>query len=60
VEVFFTLDDVREKLAQWQADYNLLRPHSALRDQAPAIFAGDWMRTGQADLLSPALLETLT
>jgi putative transposase len=60
VEVFFTLDDVREKLAQWQAAYNLLRPHSALRDQAPAIFAGDWMRTGLADLLSPALLEKLT
>jgi putative transposase len=32
VEVFFTLEDVREKLAHWQADYNLTRPHSALRD----------------------------
>jgi putative transposase len=41
VEVFFTLQDVQEKLAQWQADYNLLRPHSALQDQAPATFAAD-------------------
>ena len=29
VEVFFTLDDVREKLARWQEDYNLMRPHSS-------------------------------
>lgn len=39
VEGFFTLEDVREKLARWQEDDNLLRPHSALQDQAPASFA---------------------
>jgi putative transposase len=29
VEIFFTLDDVREKLAQWREDYNCRRPHSS-------------------------------
>ena len=43
-EVFFTLEDVREKLARWQADYNCTRPHSALQDQAPASFAADCRR----------------
>ena len=60
VEVFFTLDDVREKLARWQTDYNLLRPHSALQDQAPATFAADWLRTSLSARPSPTLLETLT
>jgi len=60
VEVFFTLEDVREKLARWQVDYNLLRPHSALQDQAPATFAADWARTRPSALPSPELLETLT
>jgi len=47
VEVFFTLEDGREKLARWQEDYNLLRPHSALQDQAPASFAAQWAATAQ-------------
>jgi putative transposase len=60
VEVFFTLDDVREKLARWQEDYNLMRPHSSLQDQAPATFAADWVATIQTAHASPELLETLT
>lgn len=47
VEVFFTLDDVREQLARWPVDYNGLRPHRSLQDQAPAIFAADWSATAQ-------------
>ncbi len=39
VEVFFTLEDAREKLERWRQDYNRVRPHSALGDQAPAQFA---------------------
>ena len=35
-EVFFALADVRDKLECWRQDYNLVRPHSALRDNAPA------------------------
>ncbi|MEP6959284.1 MAG: IS3 family transposase [Nitrospirota bacterium] len=45
VEVFFTLEDVREKLTRWQEDDNLTRPHSALQDQVPASFAADWSAT---------------
>jgi putative transposase len=39
VEVFFTLADVRDKLERWRQDYNQVRPHSSLRDSAPALFA---------------------
>ena len=61
VEVFFTLEDVREKLAHWQQDYNHVRPHSALKGQAPASFAAEWVAA-----ITPTsegareLLETLT
>ena len=60
MEVFFTLEDVREKLARWRTDYNLLRPHSALQDQAPASFAADWSATIRAPQESHEVLETLT
>jgi putative transposase len=60
VEVFFTLDDVREKLARWREDYNRLRPHSSLQDETPVAFAADWARTRPSALPSPELLETLT
>ncbi len=60
VEVFFTLDDAREKLARWQEDYNLTRPHSSLHDQAPASFAAEWLATEHAEPSAPELLETLT
>jgi transposase InsO family protein len=39
VEWFPTLADAREKLAQWLGHYNHRRPHSALDDRAPAVFA---------------------
>jgi hypothetical protein len=39
VEIFFTLADVRCKLALWLHDYNNHRPHSALADRTPAEFA---------------------
>lgn len=38
-EVFFDLDDARRKLGEWQADYNQMRPHSALADRTPHEFA---------------------
>jgi transposase InsO family protein len=56
VEVFFTLEDVREKLVRWQEDYNRLRPHSSLQDQAPACFAAQW---STATPLAPAFSELL-
>ena len=39
VEVFFTLADARRKLHLWRRDYNHHRPHSALADRTPAVFA---------------------
>ena len=60
VEVFFTLDDVREKLAQWREDYNCRRPHSSLRDKTPVAFAADYSTMTVRVPPSPKLLETLT
>ena len=61
VEVFFTLEDVRQKLALWQEDYNRVRPHSALEDRAPATFVAEWVEaTTPTDQETPELLETLT
>jgi hypothetical protein len=48
VEVFFTLSDVRDKLAWWRDDYNQVRPHSALRDATPAAFARSWQEARSA------------
>jgi putative transposase len=60
VNVFFTLEDARQKLADWQTDYNSTRPHSSLHDQAPATFAAEWVATNHADPAAADLLETLT
>jgi putative transposase len=61
VEVFFTLEDVRQKLARWQQDYNRVRPHGALADRAPAAFVAEWVAvTTPTDQDAPELLETLT
>ncbi len=61
VEVFFTLEDVREKLWRWQQDYNRVRPHRALEDRAPAAFVAEWVAaTTPTDQDAPAFLETLT
>lgn len=39
VEWFESLDDARQKLARFREHYNHQRPHSALADRAPAVFA---------------------
>lgn len=36
---FMSFDDARQKLENWGQDYNHFRPHSALSDTAPAVFA---------------------
>ena len=56
VHVFFTLDDVREKLARWQEDYNhRLRPHSSLQDETPAAFVARWVMTTEESVLTLTL-----
>ncbi len=47
--VLFSLEDAREKLEAWRRDYNLRRPHSALRDEAPGVFAEAWSKSVSAD-----------
>jgi hypothetical protein len=44
--LFFDLDQVRTAIAQWVADYNHQRPHSALGYATPAAFAASLTATG--------------
>ena len=44
--LFFDLDDARNKLAEWVADYNGERPHSSLKYQTPAVYAASFTATG--------------
>jgi putative transposase len=39
VHWFMSLEDARQKIETWRQDYNNFRPHSALSDTAPALFA---------------------
>jgi len=39
VEWFTSVEDARKQLAAWRDDYNHHRPHSALADRPPALFA---------------------
>jgi hypothetical protein len=39
VEWFMTLEEAQAKLAEWRNHYNHIRPHSALDDRPPAVFA---------------------
>ncbi len=59
-EVFFALEDVRQKLARWQEDDTVTRPHRALQDQAPASFAADWSARARTVHASHELLEPRT
>ncbi len=39
VEWFTTLEEAQVKLSEWRNHYNHVRPHSALDDRPPAVFA---------------------
>ena len=36
---FLNLEDARRIIGKWEEEYNTQRPHSALGDQAPAVYA---------------------
>jgi putative transposase len=36
---FLSLEDARRIIGTWEEEYNTMRPHSALGDQAPAVYA---------------------
>ena len=42
VEEFSCLAEAQVVISDWQQDYNLRRPHSALGMKAPAVFAAAW------------------
>ena len=42
--VFFNIEDVRQKLESWSKDYNTKRPHSSLGNLSPEEFAGQQNR----------------
>ena len=56
VNLFFSLEDTREKLEVWRQDYNQARPHSALGDEAPKAFAAAWSKSASLG----SLLEVLS
>jgi putative transposase len=39
VNVFYSLDDARQKIEEWRIDYNTRRPHGAIGDSAPSEYA---------------------
>ena len=53
--LFISLDHAREALANWKDDYNTVRPHSAIGNVPPAVYAklsAPWMqRDGALELL---------
>jgi putative transposase len=52
--------DARTKLERWRQDYNQVRPHSALGDNAPEEFANAWQAAAAATPSSGGLLEVLS
>jgi putative transposase len=44
-ELFLTLEDAKQKLAEWKSDYNKDRPHSSLGGLSPLEFAAKWSST---------------
>ena len=51
---FLNLDDARRIIPKWEEEYNTTRPHSALGDQAPAVYAHTvWPRGASQNLWSP-------
>jgi putative transposase len=54
VEWFMSLEEAREKLVAWRDHYNHRRPHSALDDRSPAVFAAlHGVRTKRFALCEP-------
>jgi putative transposase len=45
--LFFGLDQARAAVAEWVADYNASRPHSALGYQIPQAYAARLVATGE-------------
>ena len=49
VELFWSVEDARQKLEKWRLDYNHHRPHSSLANLPPAAFANELGRRKEAN-----------
>jgi len=47
VHWFETLEDARERIEAWREDYNVSRPHQALKEMTPAAFAHQARLSGE-------------
>lgn len=50
VNLFWTIEEAREKLTEWQADYNEVRPHGSLGQLTPREYAKRAMKQGAKTL----------
>lgn len=57
-EVFFSLEDARQKLERWRKDYNEQRPHSALGGMPPAVFVQRVVESSRNTSTAPNFLLT--
>lgn len=60
VELFWSIDDARAKLANWRLDYNFQRPHSALANLAPTVFASKAERGKTEQQIEPRPVRNST
>jgi putative transposase len=44
---FVSLEDARRIIEDWREEYNVERPHTALNNQAPAVYRAHWERQQQ-------------
>jgi putative transposase len=44
---FASLEDARTTIQAWRVEYNTERPHTALNNQAPAVYRANWERQQQ-------------
>jgi putative transposase len=51
--LFFSIEDARQKLEKWRVDYNTVRPHSSLGDRSPReLLEGQRMGVSEASTLN--------
>jgi putative transposase len=45
---FISIEEARTTIEAWRVEYNTERPHTALRNQAPAVYKATWVQTQEA------------
>jgi putative transposase len=44
---FASIEDARMTIEGWRVDYNTVRPHTTLENQAPELYKANWLRAQQ-------------